>query len=158
MKEAANTLLNKGAKVGIKWLGKEWAFSIKPLKLGTIIKISEYAETLKSIDSDDAVASILKNRKNTDALCRVVACAFLNSRFKLQFVGLFSWWLRYRLTAKELHSIALVVAKQMSVEDFFFTTRLIGGLNLLMTSQEAESQSGEQSQGPQKPSGSASTT
>jgi hypothetical protein len=142
MKEAAKALLNEGAKFGIKWLGKEWKFSIKPLYLGTIIKISEHSSSLSELDLNDAVASMLKSKDNLKALSKIVACAILNNRFKLRFSGIFAWWLMYRLTPKELHSIALVVVKQMSVEDFFFTTRLIGGANLLMTKEEVENQSG----------------
>lgn len=151
MRQAGNTLLNQGAKVGIKWLGRERMFTIKPLKLGTIIKISTYADELKEIDSKETVASILKSG-NTNKLCKVAACGFLNSRFKLRFVNLFAWWLRFKLTPTDLLSISLVIAKQMSVDDFFFTTRLIGGLNLLMTEEEAEKRFGEASQSQQKPS------
>lgn len=157
MEQAAKTLLNEGSKIGINWMGREWKFSIKPLKLGTIVKMSKYSNALKSIDADDPVSSVLKSTKNITLLCKVVACAMINSRFKLRFSGLLAWWLQFQLTPKELHSIALVVAKNMSVEDFFFTTRLIGGLNLLMTSQEVEKQSGEASQEPQKPTATPTT-
>ena len=156
MRQAGRTLLDQGAKVGIKWLGRERMFTIRPLKLGTIIKISKYAESLQGIDQNDAVASMLKSG-NFNKLCKVAACGFLNSRFKLQFVGVFAWWLRFKLTPKELLSIALVIAKQMSVDDFFFTTRLIGGVSLLMTKDEAEKQFGEASQSQQNPSDIPST-
>lgn len=151
MRQAGNTLLNQGAKVGIKWLGSERLFTIKPLKLGTIIKISTYADELKEIDSKEPVASMLKS-KNINRLCKVVACGFLNSRFKLRFVHPLAWWLKFKLTPTQLLSISLVIAKQMSVDDFFFTTRLIGGLNLLMTEEEAEKRFGEASLSQQKPS------
>lgn len=149
-KQAAKTLLNEGSKIGINWMGREWKFSVKPLKLGTIIKISKHSSALGALDADDAIASLLKSHKNIKLLCNVVACGLLNSRFKLRFSSLFAWWLQFQLTPKELHSISLVIAKNMSVEDFFFTTRLIGGLNLLTTNHEEEKQSGEALQGPPK--------
>ena len=150
--KAAKTLLNKGLKFGVPAFGREIKLTVKPLYLGTVIKISKYAGMLTNIDSDEPISGTLKAPGNLIALSKVVACGVLNSRFWNGFSGLFAWWLRYKLTAKELNTIATLVVRQMSVQDFFFTTQLIGGVNLLTASKEEEKQSGEQSQEPQKPS------
>jgi hypothetical protein len=147
-RQAANTLLSKGLKFGVPVFGREHKFTIKPLYLGTVIKMSKYSAALKFLDADEPISGTLKASGNLIALSKVVACGVLNSRFWNGFSGVFAWWLRYKLTAKELNTIATLVVRQMSVEDFFFTTQLIGGVNLLMTTanKEAEKQSGEVSQ------------
>ncbi len=149
---AADALLRKGAKFGIKWMGREWMFAVKPLYLGTVIRISKYAGALKQLNiENEPIATTLKHPGNIVSLSKVVACGVLNSRFLNRFSGLFAWWLRFKLTAKELNTISTLVVRQMSVEDFFFTTQLIGGVNLLTpASKEEGKQSGEASQEPQK--------
>jgi hypothetical protein len=143
---ASDILLNKGLKFGIRWMGREWKFTIKPLYLGTVIKISKYAGALKQLDVDnEPIAGTLKAPGNLVALSKVVACGVLNSRILNRFSNVFAWWLRYNLTAKELNLISTLIVRQMSVEDFFFTTQLIGGINLLTTDKEGVKQSGEAS-------------
>jgi hypothetical protein len=150
--QAAKTLLNKGLKFGVPVFGREYKFTIKPLYLGTVIKMSKYSAALKDLDADEPISGTLRASGNLIALSKVVACGVLNSRFWNGFSGIFAWWLRYKLTAKELNTIATLVVRQMSVQDFFFTTQLIGGVNLLTASKEEEKQSGEQSQESPKPS------
>ncbi len=150
---AADVILNKGATFGVRWMGREWNLSVKPLYLGTVIRISKYAGALKQLDiENEPIAATLKHPGNIVVLSKVVACGILNSRFLNRFSGLFAWWLRFKLTAKELNTLSTLVVRQMSVEDFFFTTQLIGGVNLLIASKEEEKPSGGASPEPQKPS------
>jgi hypothetical protein len=143
---AGQALLNEGVKFGIKVWGKERLFIIKPLKLGTIIAISKESSALCTVNGDiELVPALVQSSDNLKALAKVVALACLNTRFKNKFSGLLANWLMYKLTTKELYQLSIIVVKQIDVEDFFFTIRLIGGVNLLKSKTEPkeEKQSGE---------------
>lgn len=147
--QAGRTLLDEGAKFGIKIWGKERMFAIKPLKLGTIIAISKEVAWLKQIKEDEEmVPAILSSADNLKSLSNVVALAVLNSKGKNRFAPLLGRIFLNRLTTKELFQLSALVVKQMSVEDFFFTMRLIGGASILKSSKEAgeEKASGEELQ------------
>lgn len=133
--QAGATLVNEGISFEIPGIfRKKVSLEIKPLKPGTIVRISQLVSKLETIDQDDmAIQQLLSKGKNLKIMADVVATAAINQEF-------FSRWkfryYRYLLLSKVeslqyLYSYLLLVYRQMSAEHFFFIMALTPAMNYL---------------------------
>lgn len=118
----------------LRWIGiKKIRFSVKGLYLGTLVKITSAMKGI-SIDTEKSKVEFTFHsiEMDTPAMARIVAMAILNSRLKIRLLtGPLSRFLTWRMTAKELNLLMLVVMEQMNLMDFFSSIVLIGNLNMI---------------------------
>ena len=144
MKDAVDAIIEKSIPIivdvaDVKWYHNSvWpkpsrTFTIKPLVLGTMLKIAVLLlEFIESVDDDSEARErnffdIIVERK--DAMVHIVALAIVNR--KKEPPKSLERFLDNNLTAKELLHVMALVMKQMNVTDFFRSTVLATGLNLL---------------------------
>jgi hypothetical protein len=155
--QAGATLINEGIDFTIPGIFSKKTFSIKPLKPGTIVKISQYIATLEPISEDDmAVQELLTKGKNLNVIADVIATAIINreitQRWKFRY---YRWLLLNKVeNLQYLYSYLLLVYRQMSAEHFFFIMALTPAMNYLKKreSKEEVKRSGGQSPSFKKPS------
>lgn len=132
-KNAASDLLNEAVEFRI---GKR-KFSMKKLKLGTIVSISRQVLSMQDIDPEQsAIQSVYSNAANLRFATRILALALLNSRWVGWLYPLLAKWLMYQLDTAELAQLMKVVASQVGAQDFFFTMTLTRGMNFLKRKEE----------------------
>ena len=135
--KALDTLLNKGVKfnIGIRVFGIKIniPFRIKPLRLGTILFLSKQRLKLKEVsDEKEPVWEMFDKAENVKPFAKCVAISVLNSPLKIKiFSGLLSCFFLWKLTIKEIQDIMAVVVSQMNPRDFFFTTALVRGIQIV---------------------------
>ncbi|MDX9847472.1 MAG: hypothetical protein RBT74_10875 [Tenuifilaceae bacterium] len=133
-KNAASDLLNEAVEFRI---GKR-KFSMKKLKLGTIVRISKQVLSMQDIDPEQsAIQSVYSNAANLRFATRILAIALLNSRWIGWLYPLLARWLMYQLDTAELAQLMKVVASQVGAQDFFFTMTLTRGMNFLTRKKES---------------------
>ena len=151
---ALDTLLNEGVKfkVRIRVFGFAFKvpFKIKPLRLGTIFYLSKQRVKLSEVSEDEPVHEMFDKADNLKPFARCIALSVLNSRlpiklFTCPLAKIFYW----NLSVSEMHELMTVVVSQMNVRDFFLTTGLVRGFQVVDRTQKADTsrkkQSGAQS-------------
>ena len=146
-KRAADDLLDKG---GVRFSIGRRRYSIRKLKLGTILSISRQVHKMKSIDGNALmIQSVYDNAENLRNASRIVALAILNSYFKNWLHRPLAYFLLWRLDNEELYKLMKIVTDQMKVNEFFFTMTLTRGMSATQKIEkgtEAEKASTEPSQ------------
>ena len=132
--------------------------SIKPLRPGTIVRISRLITKLEPImEGEMAIQELLKKGGNLKVMADVVATAIINKEFFKRWKFLYYRYLLLNRveSLKYLYSYLLLVYRQMSAEHFFFIMALTPAMNFLKKreNKEAEKPSGGQSHSSRKPSG-----
>ena len=157
---AINTLLNEGVKfkIGIRVLGFKFRipFRIKPLRLGTILYLSKQRLKVNEVsDEENILKEMFENADNLKPFARCIAVSVLNSRFKIKLFTypLYTFFL-WKLSVSEIHDLMSVVVTQMNARDFFLTTGLVKGIQIVDRKEKPNTtpkkQSGEQSAKSQK--------
>ncbi len=153
--EAGATLLNEPVRFKIKWwFGIKLPFGIRPLKPGTIVKISQQETRLKPVDeSGQMIHELLLAGNNYKVFARIIAVAVLNHPVKIR---LFSRWLSYFLlwnipSTQDMLTLISLVYKQMGAEHFFFIMQLTQGMNFLKKRMKTENTGAEKPSGEQLP-------
>jgi hypothetical protein len=160
--KAINTLLHKGVKFWVKTrilgFSVKIPFRIKPLYLGTILKLSKQRTLLKSVDENgELVWEVLEKGDNVKAFARCIAIAALNSPTKMfLFEYLLYRFFLANLPMEQAGELIVVVVSQMNARSFFFTTALVKGIQIVDRTENSEQdmsrkkQSGEPSGKSQK--------
>jgi len=146
LKSVAGTVLEEGVDFFIdvnnqnilhklRILPKAKHFTIKPLVLGTMIRVSEEIIDLVTVSEADlkgrsyldvGAEQIIKNR---DRMVNIIALAITNSESKppKSLVA----FLRKNLTANEMMGILKVVTRQLDVKSFLSSIMSVKGMSLL---------------------------
>ena len=142
-KQAANTLLERGVRFPIpapfllRVFGKKnVGLTIHQPKMGTLIYLSEGfvsmgidPATLEDGDIGKAYGLVALHGK---VMCRMMAVAVLNSRWKIRlFAKLLGNLLRWRLTAKLLADLFMMITALSGVQYFTSTIRFLPATNLM---------------------------
>ena len=153
--KVADSVLDNSVKFSIETgllFPKRVKLSVRPLRLGTLIYISKEQENVSEVElSKDVLPAIAKLSANIKPATKIVAYSILNSRVKIKlFSGIFSRWLAWRISPKELNSLLALSLKQSEVTDFFGSTVLLKGMGLLeqkkskaVTSRETKQSGGQ---------------
>lgn len=154
-KKAADTLLSKGQKITVQWLGMRFRFTIRDLYLGTLVAISEQAEKIKDIDFTDASAMAIlgSSRRTAWPMAMAAAHGILNKKIKRTFlVRWLAWRIMNDMTPKDLFSLMNLLVLNSDPTSFFGCTTLLAQMNVLIERKKSkvgeskeEEPSGEQS-------------
>lgn len=135
--KAIDTILHKGIKfkIRISILGFKVniPLTIKPLYGGTVLSISRQRIGLKKVtDSVDIVWQMFETAQNIKVFAKCCAVGILNSRIKIRlFSGVLAKIIQWNLSVKEIHELMTIVVAQMNAKDFFFTTVLVNGIQVM---------------------------
>lgn len=132
--QAGSTLLDEGIKFKIPfWLGTKLTLNIRPLHPGTIVKISQQAALLESVnEGEQMVAELMRSGGNLRRMCRIIALAALNSPGSMWMAPWLTRVLMWRVRSTvELFGYTSLVYRQMGAEHFFFIMTLTKGMNFL---------------------------
>lgn len=151
--KALDTLLDKGVefKIVTRVFGVKLnvPFTIKPLRLGTILYLSKQRLKIQDVsDKKEILWEMFDKADNVRAIAKCIALAVLNSPVKIRLFTypvyyLFLW----NLSIKEVHDLMTVVISQMNARDFFFTTALVKGIQIVdRTNTSPKKQFGEPSE------------
>lgn len=136
-KKAIDTLLDKGLKfrVSTKVFGfnVKIPFSIKPLRLGTILHLAKQRENIKNVEeANTALWEMFDKSENVKVFARCAAIAVLDGKIKIWlFSRILSQFFLWNLSMQEVHDMMAVVTTQMNARGFFFTTALVRGFEIL---------------------------
>lgn len=159
--QAGATLIEDGIKFSVNGIFKgKKTLTIKPLKPGTVVRISQLAGKITEVNEKNNMSQeLLANGKNLKHIAGIIAHAIINQRFfkKWKF-RYYRWMLLNRVDdLKHLRDYFNLVYRQMGGDHFFFIMALTPGMNYLKRkepeSNEAEKPSGEQSDSSKKHSG-----
>lgn len=148
-----------------KWRPAQRTFIIKPLVLGSLIRVSKL---LLSIDNSLLTKDLLEDRfglfnanyalmqKHSGAMATIIAIAVTNTKAEPS-EKLVNFFL-YNLTPKELSQLFAVVVSQMDVVSFTSSIISVRGLNVLESKDASATGAGmnPQTQGSQIASGASS--
>ena len=156
--QAGSALIDEGIEFSIPGIFKKKIFTIKPLKPGTIVRISQLVTKLEPISEGDLAAHELMSKgKNLKVIAEIIATAIINREFFKRWKFFYYRWMLLNKVEniQYLHSYLLLVYRQMSADHFFFIMALTPAMNFLKKreNKEAEKPSGEQSHSSRKPSG-----
>lgn len=150
--QAGATLVDDGIKFPIKGIfGRKKELTIKPLRPGTIIRISKELTKLKPIDDTATmIQETMAKGENLKAIAAVISYAIINREFfKAWKFRYYRWLLLNRCdNLQDLYAYLKLVYRQMSAEHFFFIMALTPAMNYLTKQTEkpgAEKHFGEQS-------------
>ena len=133
--QAGATLVDEGITFDVPIFGKrKIRLSVKPLKAGTIVKISQQAGKLTQVEeSDNMIQEMLAKGENLKPIARIVAYGVLNSRLKIRLFGaILANILMWRVESLEfLFAYLSLVYRQMGAQHFFFIMALTKGMNFL---------------------------
>lgn len=135
--KAIDTILHKGIrfKIRISILGFKVMvpMTVKPLYGGTVLSISRQRIGLKKVtDSVDIVWQIFETAENIKVFAKCCAVGILNGRMKIRlFSGILAGIIKWNLSVKEIHQLMTIVVTQMNAKDFFFTTVLVNGIQVM---------------------------
>ncbi len=160
--KAINTLLHKGVKFWVRTriLGftVKIPFTIKPLYLGTILKLSKQRLLMDPVAEDgELVWEVFEKADNVKAFARCIAIAVLNSPTKMLFFEypLYRFFLA-NLSVQHASDLMTIVVSQINARGFFFTTALVKGIQIVNRTEKKDQdtsrkkQSGEPSGKSQK--------
>lgn len=140
------TIQNKGILNKLNLIPTERKFIIYPIKMGTLLKISEI---LLDLDTDELVGAMKDENKqinlldlgakniieNKDKMIKMIAYGIVNSE-KEPSKSLIKF-LNENLTAKEGLKLMTLIVQQMDVNPFLASLVSIKGMNLLQTKKKA---------------------
>lgn len=163
---AGATLVNEGIEFDIPFFGRKKTYNIKPLKPGTIVRISMLITKLQPIeDSENIISEFLAKGKNLKIIAKIIATSIINRNvFKMWKFRFYMWLLLDHVENIEyLYSYFLIVQRQMHPVFFYRIMSLTPAMNFLMkkarenqeSNKEVEKPFGEQSDSSRKPSDSA---
>lgn len=146
-RRAVDALLERGIvfKIGrrgpLKVFGKKMRLVINPPTLGVLYAISGEFAAMRieedKAEEDPIGYSFSLVRSQAFSLARAVSYAVLGTRWKVKcFAGLFSRYLLWQLTAKQLLKLVITVLSVSGTADFINSIRLIKGTGLLDTKAE----------------------
>lgn len=151
--KALDTLLDKGVefKIVTRVFGFKLniPFKIKPLRLGTILYLSKQRLKIQDVsDKKEILWEMFDKADNVKAMAKCIALAVLNSSVKIRlFTYPIYYFFLWKLSIKEVHDLMAVVISQMNARDFFFTTALVRGIQVVdRTNTSPKKQSGELSE------------
>lgn len=126
--KAAKTILNEPVvEFTIKGVGD---YKLKPLKLGTMLKISS-VNGFKEIDGTSITSIISESQYHVDKMCKILSFAILNNRIRIYlFSRILANRLKWNLSSAELRELYEAVLSISQAYDFFVTTVLLQGLNV----------------------------
>jgi hypothetical protein len=149
--QAGSTLLDEGISFDVPIIGKKKIrLYVKPLRAGTIVKISQQVTRFQKInESDEMIAEMLAKGENLVPVSKIVAYGVLNSRIKIKLFGrILSNFLLWKVESLEyLFAYVSLVYRQMGAQHFFFIMALTKGMNFLERTKTTENIAAE------KPSG-----
>jgi hypothetical protein len=157
--QAGATLVDQGISFdvpGLIW-GKN-RLTIKPLKPGTIVRISMEATKLQEItETEDIIPELLAKGENLNVIANILAHSIINRKLSRRWLF---WYYRYLMlnrveSLQYLFSYLGLVYRQIGAQHFFFIMALTKGMNFLQKktvaeSKEAEKPFGEPSQSSKK--------
>lgn len=146
-RRAVDALLERGIVFEIerrgplKVFGKKMRLVINPPTLGVLYAISGEFAAMRieedKVEEDPIGYSFSLVRSQAFSLARAVSYAVLGIRWKVKcFSGLFSRYLLWQLTAKQLLKLVITVLSVSGTADFINSIRLIKGTGLLDTKAE----------------------
>ena len=149
--EAGATLLNEPIKFRIPfWFGTRLTLGIRPLRPGTIVKISQQTARLTDVEeSENMIHEMMKAGGNLRVFARILALAILNDPVRIRlFARPLTRVIMWRVPSlAEMFAYVSLVYKQMGAEHFFFIMTLTKGMSFLKRRTKPEST------GAAKPSG-----
>ena len=130
--KVVNALLDKGEAFYIKTRFGKRRFTIRPLKLGTLIAIAKCCNSVEIDETDsEPMQVIAKYSKHSGEMAQIVALSVLNSHWKIKlFSSYLTNYFLWRLSPGELYKLMMLCIKQMEVTDFFGCTALLGAMNI----------------------------
>jgi hypothetical protein len=153
--QAGATLVDEGITFTVPIVDKiQRKFKIRPLKAGTIVKISQQVTKINQLqESDNMIQEMLEKGANLKPISKILAYAVLNNPVKIALFGrLLSHTLLWKVENMERLLANMTLAyRQMGAQHFFFIMALTKGMNFLEKKTIAESSaavkpSGAQSQ------------
>lgn len=148
---AGAALVDEGIKFNTEpvFFGKPVTLSIRPLRPGTIIRISQRVALLDDIE-EGSIPEYLKKGDNLKIIVDIIATAIVNKEFfKKWKYHWYRWLLLNRVkSVTHLYNYFLLVQKQMGPQFFFLIMGLTPAMNYLRKRDQAEANTGEA-----KPSG-----
>ena len=159
----ARILLDRGigfeipAPFYLRWFGKKTVgITVKPLRLGTLLKIQVPQGALESVGSkagidereleqrkqaveqlsgSDAVWLTYKHiAENSKKVSKIIACGLLNSPLRIRlFSGLLGRHLHRQCTADQLQELSMWLFAYGRAESFTNTTKLLGMMQVTKT-------------------------
>ena len=106
-------------------------FTISALKAGTI---AEYSMIVQEHELDTKKDDVQYLNKHIDSVCKVIAIAILNDRFKIRFANRLAKILKWKIEAMELFNICSILIEVSHALDFSsITSFLTSQMNLLMS-------------------------
>lgn len=158
--QAGSVLVDDGIQFEIPgWLVKKIRLTIKPLKPGTMVRISQLAGKLEPVNESASMSQeLLAKGGNLKIIAGIIAHAIINRRnlkgWKFRY---YRWLMLNRVKdLRHLYAYLNIVFRQMSAEHFFFIMALTPAMNYLKRKEgktEEEKPSGEPLRSSKKPSG-----
>lgn len=145
--KAGSTLVNDGIEFPVTGLfGKKINLNIKPLKPGTIVRISQLVTKLQPVnESANMSQELLANGSNLKIIAGIISHAVINREFFKR------WKFRYYRNLllngvpdmAHLYAYMGIVYRQMSAEHFFFIMALTPAMNYLKKQEKTGENTGE---------------
>lgn len=133
--QAGSTLVDEGIRFRLPLLwGMNLRLTVRPLRPGTIIRISQQVTRMEQINEGEAmVQEMLRTGGNLRHACRIVALACLNSRWRVALLsGVLARMIEWKVrNVEELFAYVSVACRQMGAQHFFFIMALTKGMNFL---------------------------
>lgn len=141
-RRAVDVLLERGVvfeverRGPLRLFGKKMRLVINPPTLGVLYAISGEFAAMRvdedKVEEDPIGYSFSLVRSQSHSMARAVAYAVLGARWKVKcFAGVFSSYLLWQLTAKQLLKLVVTVLSVSGTADFINSIRLIKGTGLL---------------------------
>lgn len=126
----AEILANEGLNYKAGW----FRFHIKPLTFGVIAKANIQALKLKLNLIDDDQKTLIENyQENINPLINFIAICTLGNLCRITpLVYLLSYYLKWKLTPKEVIGLCIFILKMYDLGNFTTTIRLIGTSTITM--------------------------
>lgn len=127
--QAANAILKEPIKFRIEGVGN---FSIKPLKLGTLVSISKQSLKIDKPNEKASILNVLAQAESAIPASKIIAMAILNSRWKIKlFSGFLAKRILWKLTPAELSALTNAVITQSNATFFFSCISLYGAMRIM---------------------------
>ncbi len=162
--QAGATLVDEGISFDVPFFfGKKITLTIKPLKPGTNVRISQKVLTLEDVDMENpTIQEFLQKGKNIKIIAGIIATAVINMElFKLWKYRFIKLLMLYKTEDMEyLYNYFLIAQRQAGPVFFYRIMESTPAMNFLMKKEEKKNQkvkpkeekpSGEQSPLSEKP-------
>lgn len=141
--QAGATVVDEGISFKIPfWFGTKLKLTIRPIRGGTLVKMSMQVTKLKPINENESmVQEMLRSADNIRPICRIIALGCLTrSQIKTKlFAGILTNILLWKVESmEEMFAYLSIVYRQMSPQHFFFIMALTKGMNWMERKNDQE--------------------